>query len=606
MTATKRKPKPITANPLFPLVTGLWFATLLGLGSFATAPMLLEGPVLALGIPALIPAAAPPLGFTTRIIFAVVMMGFGAIFGYVLGRFLGREKIAAPIRARGVGKNTGAAPASSARRPINAAEDLGAPLDTPFEQDSPARRRPLAQTEEPPAIVTPAFLASPVEEAPVVAEKPVFAERQVFQPSVAAPTAPPAAKPADPLDLDLLLEEAHVIEPAPFAPPHPPFAAPRQAPPPPVTPAPITPAPITPELEIPAEPAAEAVKAAPAPFAPPSLANVEETPPRPAPEQQVFTPQPPIMPAPIPPAPKLDTPTPPEAFLQARAVDATPLDRTPLENLGLVQLIERLALAISRRKAPETSLEPAPFKASETVAPAPAPVHQAPMARFEKSPDVASATDSFVVQPAPVPVAVEPERVVQLRPAALQPPQAFTADDEAEDEEPDAGLERFLRMSPLLSRKPEEVAEAFRTASNPAPEPEVAEDCYPSLLDMAPVVARREPLRIDDSLVDDDAVIEPVVVFPGQEAPWQQEAAKAAQSSSASSRPFARPSITPVPGSPLASPGRAAPSAQVSNLRDADQAMPAAAPVAQTPDAEEADRALRAALATLQRMTARG
>jgi hypothetical protein len=127
---------------------------------------------------------------------------------------------------------------------------------------------------------------------------------------------------------------------------------------------------------------------------------------------------------------------------------------------------------------------------------------------------------------------------------------------------------------------------------------------------MAPVVARREPLRIDDSVIDDYAVIEPVVVFPGQESPRQLEAAKPAQMSPAPARLFERPSVMPVPGSPLASPGGAAPSPHVPNTRGADQALtfgnPTAAPVAGTPDAEEADRALRAALATLQRMTARG
>jgi hypothetical protein len=45
VTATKRKPKPITAHPMFPVVTSLWFAAFFGLGSFAVAPSLLEGQI---------------------------------------------------------------------------------------------------------------------------------------------------------------------------------------------------------------------------------------------------------------------------------------------------------------------------------------------------------------------------------------------------------------------------------------------------------------------------------------------------------------------------------------------------------------------------------
>ena len=253
-----------------------------------------------------------------------------------------------------------------------------------------------------------------------------------------------------------------------------------------------------------------------------------------------------------------------------------------------------------------------------------AAVSQPPLVRFEKAPNAPPQPELPSIQPSvesvfsTAPFAqVQPERVVQLRPSALQPIPSFAddeADSDAEVEGQDTGLERFLRMSPLLARNSDQVAEAFGITDSSAPEPEVAEDCYPSLLDMAPVVTRREPLRIDDNIIDDEAVIEPVVVFPGQESPRSAEAAWAVptpyepthteptQSAPAGARLFERPSVTPVPGSPLASPGRAAPSAQVSGTDFADMAVPPTG----LPDAEEADRALRAALATLQRMTARG
>ncbi|MFM2373067.1 MAG: hypothetical protein RIS85_2789, partial [Pseudomonadota bacterium] len=107
VTATKRKPQPITAHPMFPFVTGLWLATALGFGSFILAPALLEGPVVALGIPALVPAAAPPLGFTARALVALIMLIVGAVAGYIIGRRIGQPKSEAPVRMRGVGEPAG-------------------------------------------------------------------------------------------------------------------------------------------------------------------------------------------------------------------------------------------------------------------------------------------------------------------------------------------------------------------------------------------------------------------------------------------------------------------------------------------------------------------
>lgn len=667
MTATKRKPKPITANPLFPLVTALWFATLLGLGSFATAPALLEGPVVALGIPAWIPAAAPPLGFTTRAIFAVAMLGLGAVFGYNLGKFLGRDKTASPVRARGPVKKDNAAASAQAWRPINASEDLGAPLDAPVTDDASPRRRALTQSDEASGVATPAFIASPADHAPV------FKERQEFQPSAVQNTAPPSDKVADPLGLDLFLEEASATDPAPFMTSPPAFAAPQEAPEYQAAIAQFEPD----DAGFANEPASDGYGTSFDPVTPPPFEPVMET--VEAAEPQLVEPEP-VQPTRFQQAFAQPAPAQPMPFLQARAVDALPIDRAPLDNLGLVQLVERLALAISRRAAPAERFEPAQPKLSELkmaepvmlepvmaepmmpevswvepsapafTAPAPsepefvvsAPMATPVMARFEKTPSVAPLTElsdgdadsAFGAAPfkqgdAPsikADAPEQPERIIELRPSALQPLPSFAdlaLDPQASDDEPepehDAGLERFLRMSPLLARKSDQIAEAFGVTHDTAPEPEVAEECYPSLLDMAPVVQRREPLRIEDSAFEDDAIIEPAVVFPGQDAPWSAQAARvasmpsaaisaAASSAAASpaglapSRPFERPSVIPVAGSPLASPGRAAPSSQVSVAQDS---VDASQPLGM-PDAEEADRALRAALATLQRMTARG
>lgn len=563
MTATKRKPKPITANPMFPFVTALWFATFFGLGSFAVAPALLEGPVAALGIPALVPAAAPPLGFTARVMFALAMLGVGAVAGFVVGRLLGREKIEAPVRMRGLGKSASEPATFEVCRPINAVEDLGEPFDASVTDEVPLRRRALSLQEESPIAVS-------AESAPlsgvVARERAPATESET---GIADALHPQLMAAVDPLALDLLFEEASAAEHQPFTPIRHDTSEDR----PDFEPA------LAADLEWrdTAASTSESVALSGVVDAPAPTSNAE-----------------------------------PSYLLQAHAVTATPIDRAPLDTLGLVQLTERLALAIARRTKGAETVEHAAPTEFVVVAPASPPA----IARFATSSSTASTTalpdfdHSEAVLAAELQQA-EPEqaeRVVQLRPSPLQPVRPYDLatpeiDSEDEDEHEDLGLDRFLRMSPVLTRHRApvvDVPEGDVADGNIEPELEVIEDRYPSLLDMGAVGGRREPLRIDDSADEDladDAGIEPVVVFPGHESPLQAVPVQTGQT-----RPFERPSIMPLAGSPLASPGRAAPSSPVSSVDDIGMV---AAP-AGLPDAEEADRALRAALATLQRMTAQG
>ncbi|HNN56270.1 MAG TPA: hypothetical protein PKG84_08010, partial [Novosphingobium sp.] len=81
MAKQKRKPakaKPITANPLFPAVVALWFGALFGLGSLAIRPTLIETLVMKSRIDLIVPAAAPPLGLTARMLIALILAAFGA------------------------------------------------------------------------------------------------------------------------------------------------------------------------------------------------------------------------------------------------------------------------------------------------------------------------------------------------------------------------------------------------------------------------------------------------------------------------------------------------------------------------------------------------
>ena len=111
--ATRKKPggkPPISRHPLFPVTVALWFGALFGLGSMAIRPSLIEQAVLAIGLPAIIPAAEPPLGATTQLLLALTMAGMGGVLGALLARRLGRPK--APKRQR---RRDRAAVASGAR-----------------------------------------------------------------------------------------------------------------------------------------------------------------------------------------------------------------------------------------------------------------------------------------------------------------------------------------------------------------------------------------------------------------------------------------------------------------------------------------------------------
>lgn len=140
---------PITSHRLFPATVIVWFAALFGLVSLAIRPRLLESAVLATGVAQIVPMAAPPLGTTTRILLALLMTLVGCLVGALVARQFARPAaVSAPRRPRAVKANVTEADAPADLEDATAAaaeaEDADG-AEAPFAR----RRRQLAIMPEP-------------------------------------------------------------------------------------------------------------------------------------------------------------------------------------------------------------------------------------------------------------------------------------------------------------------------------------------------------------------------------------------------------------------------------------------------------------------------
>jgi hypothetical protein len=552
----KRKPaQPITAHPLFPALVALWFGALFGLGSFAVPASVLERIVAMTGLPALVPAAAPPLGATAHALVAILMTVVGLGLGALIGWKLKPASVEATPRRRSVVPD---APAQDSARA--AWRDVEVPVCQPLILSEDIAAEPIAPAPAEDEDYEDTYSdagraeADQVDHAEFVAVEEVEAEfeaepevQQFRQPEIVTDAEADEIELAEVEPVEAELAEIEPIEAEPVA----------------ATPAKQTFAPI---------------------FAMPE----------------------PVVPG----APR------------------SPVADAPLASLGLVQLIERLALAIAERRALHEQAQEMAQPQAEAFVPvfepqpaaAAAIVPQAALPEFDDEPEAAvdlppfsqpvrapfrsplfdqarsgplamrlgasPAPDATVrgeedepftpasdsaegIQPLPYsPLVQKPiQRIVSLR--SQEPDIAPVAEDE--DDEDEVIVPRFLGRSPLQPV-------AIPQADDAEPEPPVPEERYPSLVDMPAPLPRQEFVRVDlpvdmpaadgpetDDLAEDDMTeVEPVVVFPGQ-------------------GPFARPQAA----------------------ADAPRQIFTPAAAAQV-DPEEADRALRAALATLQRMTAKG
>lgn len=367
--ARRRPAAPVTAHPLFPALAAVWFAALFGFGSLAIPGAVLGAIVLKTGLPALVPAAAPPLGFTAHLLVAFALGGFGSALGLALALRL-RPRAPEAVRPAEVMvpvaepeaddgykvRARDAHPDAPPRRPLVLTEAFADPIADAIGEDEPAapllrRKRSMTASE------------TAVESGPWIPE---------FTPGGTGAIRP--------LDLSALDLDDPIEQHAPFAP-----------------------------MPIPAEaPAIEAAEAA------------VEAEPEPQPE-----------PAAVPATPALIAATPqlPAGFA-ASLPDApdgkwSPVAGAPLENLGLVQLIERLALAIAEQKAAneavikadeaaEAAARAAAMPAVETAIPAAQPETAGPFLR----PHIASLA-SDAAPAADVPAAGSAREAILRRLGAL-------------------------------------------------------------------------------------------------------------------------------------------------------------------------------------------
>ncbi len=637
MAQQQRKPVksiPVTSHPLFPAVAGLWCGAALGLGSLAVRATLLESLVLKSHIDLIVPATAPPLGVTARILLALLLAAVGGVIGVVLARRLARPKVVETERKRGAKdlsakpfhiRARDAHPDAPARAPISAHEELGSTGNAPSILTS--RRRALAIVHDENDFV-------PQDFAPLPGGAPQILDIAGIGMTGAEPQA------AGALDLGTYAQPpAGIAVPSP-APLNWASAVPASAP--------VQPA------ELPAALAAQrqvfhADHADPAAAPLPSLASEAAH----ADGRQVFgmTPQP----------DRADEPRQifgiaaigdhvPQEFVQAAgyqttvfdgpepsplfaprtevaavadvadAVAVAPLDlvepanvtepAAPLPSpasLGMTDLAARLADAMASRRrravaavaqpqlAAELGPEFAPEPALELTEAAPIPAAYEPAA-YE--PAAAPAPAEFVVPAAVVPAFTVPDYQVAEQAPLVEPAPAAAVPlarlpSAMRPLALDAFLEQGAELDPLQLPPRHIAMPAPVAAAVPAPPPAAAfvsdddpaedevQENYGSLLEIAP--ARAAFVRIDDPAAAEQAH-EPVVIFPGQ---------------------------APRPAAPAAAAGALDPTEADGSFRRFDapssagqgQPLAAANNGLSAVDPAEAERALRAALSNLQRMS---
>ncbi len=591
---------PVSRHPLFPAMVGIWFAALFGLGSLAIRPTLIESFVLAVQLDLVIPATAPPLGITARILLALSLFVLGGVLGFFLARRIVHQKaqsqsISRSFRVASVARPDEVEDEDFAR--LEAARVKNPAVANPIA----GRRRALAM-EENFALVVNDFMPVPggapqnldpqildladlgmIGESPLDDQSEDVAASHISEPpeaeagfdpwqrrrrETAALNAANAAQEAEYAVGDVAPPVSPIEAESEFAPAR--FAAPTS----PMPMAEENGAPVLGELSQEEDamasyrPSDFIAQPALSSFGP-ELAEMGSETPRfsaPASVEAVATPAATAIPN----------------FGSSPHEGAEALLAAPLASLGVVQLAERLALAISRRRTGAEAAVYAPLEANRPEAEADAvnePEERTSLISCE-----------VVADPAPVVPEMAPTIITPpALPAAFRP---FSFDDADDDEplEPLLPPRRFTMAAPAVQAEKAESTFAVGGAETSLPAEaadEPQDDGFGSLLGMKPST-RPGFVRIDEP-VDEDAPVEPVVIFPGQTQRIMPAANPAA--GSVAPRPFDAP---PSSSAPITLGAQHSPSAPI-RIQSASAQQPA--------DAQETERALKAALATLQRMS---
>ena len=546
----------VAAHPVFPAVVALWFAALFGIGSLIVPAPLIESVLAATGISAIIPAAAPPLGFTARSLIAVVATVLGALLGI--------------WAARRVGQAHGRTKSVSAPRRLQDTDELGEldddddDFDTgPQFAEQPAapapvagRRRALAMEEED---ATSDFLHI----APLPGEKPLSAPVKAQEAAEFDPDIVPEDMPEDALELneELVEEPAAPVEiRQQFVAPEP---AARQPEPLPFSPPSLARAPDEEEPVEDTEDAAEAPRQMFQPIADDTQAEPTDTQPQgdDMPDHRPFD-----APSPVEAEPHaVETPmqfhSEPQDFepeadfaeFEETEADSEQPEEAPTGE-GLVQLVQKLGSTLEKHRewsaqrltAPPAMLEAAPQQ------PAAAPI---PTAFEAAAPgDAAEAMKAFFGSNAEAPVQPEPAPASPLvdkldAEGRVRPADSYTSfggigsvsDEEEDDEVEDIAATFSLPIgasaapAPTPSPAPQQFATPTPRPSFDLPpvsersyepqedEAETAEEVasdYAAISASNPFRSNREDfVRIEDEPQAEAGSVEPAVQFPNQQAP---------------------------------------------------------------------------------------
>lgn len=359
----------VAAHRLFPLAAALWCAALFALCCLAAGAESLGALSLKLHLPAIVPAAAPPLGMTARALLVALSGLGGAVAGLVIGWRL-QARALGPIVVRARPSRSDEADDAADAEPVVAEPPIraGAPRvrSRDAHPDAPPRR-PLVVTEDVlPFAATSRFVTpEPTEPADTVIE-----------------VAPRAADVTD--DLPAFLADALRANRAEANEPE------------------FTP---EPEAEVAPEPVAEA--------------------PAPAPEPVFVIPELPLA-------------------TRAAAEPQLPIGEAPIESLGLVQLIERLAQAIATRQTLRAEREAA---AADAMAMLPDP--RAPLHRF----------DPLTMDPVGPLLRAKPRRdaapMAEFDPAEIEDAVEPVADTDPDSDDPLAGEHRYASLAAMAMPRPD-------------------------------------------------------------------------------------------------------------------------------------------------------